>query len=133
MHIRYNGPEFMNQAIEDNFRVVVIFTDHYDIDWQQGFVDRQREQFPEEFEYLTTFSMEGWDEPDWQEKTIAHLSDAFAKGAIGVKIWKSVGMVHRDKDGNFIMLDDPKFDPVIDFIDSQDKTLTAHIGEPRDC
>ena len=133
LHIRYNGPEFLEQAMADNFRVVVIFTDAHDIDWQQEFVDRQREMIPEQFEYLTAFPMEGWDEPDWQEKTIAHLKEAFEKGAIGVKIWKDVGMEFKDRDGNFVMLDDPQFDPVIDFIESEGKTLTAHIGEPRDC
>ena len=31
------------------------------------------------------------------------------------------------------MIDDPKFDPVIQFIINQDKTVMAHIGEPKNC
>jgi predicted TIM-barrel fold metal-dependent hydrolase len=133
LHLRYYGPEFLEQAQRDNFRVIVIFTDHYDIDWQQGFVDHQKEAFPDRFDYLTTFAMDGWDEPGWHEQIIAHLEKAFEGGAIGVKVWKDVGMEFKDRDGNFVMIDDPGFDPIFDFIESRDKTLTAHIGEPRDC
>ena len=31
------------------------------------------------------------------------------------------------------MIDDPAFDPVLEFIASQEKTLVAHIGEPKNC
>lgn len=77
--------------------------------------------------------MQGWDEPDWQEKTTAHLKNAFEKGAIGVKVWKNIGMEFKDKNDNFVMIDDSKFDPIFDFIESEGKTLTGHIGEPKDC
>ncbi len=54
-------------------------------------------------------------------------------GAIGVKVWKNIGMVERDKDGNFIMIDNARFDPVIDFIRKSGKTLCGHLGEPKNC
>lgn len=133
VHIRYSGSEFLEQAAKDNFKVIAILTDHYDIAWQQDFIDQQKNIHPEQFDYLTTFTMQGWDEPDWQEKTTAHLKNAFEKGAIGVKVWKNIGMEFKDKNDNFVMIDDSKFDPIFDFIESEGKTLTGHIGEPKDC
>ncbi len=133
LHIRYSGPEFLDQAATDNFRVIAILTDHYDIAWQQNFIHQQKSRHPQQIEFITTFSMQGWDEPDWQEKTIAHLKNAFEQGAIGVKVWKNIGMEFKDKDSNFVMIDNPRFDAIFDFIESQGKTLTGHIGEPRDC
>ena len=133
VHIRYNGPEFFDQAIEDNFKAVVITLDHYDRDKQHDFVAQQKEIHGDQFAYLTYFPIAGWDEPDWQAKTIELLGEAFDKGALGVKVWKNIGMEFKDKDGRFVTIDDPKFDPIIDYIQSQDKTLTAHLGEPRDC
>lgn len=133
VHIRYSGPEFLNQAVDDNFKTIVVLTDHYDIEWQQSFIDDQRILHPGQFKYLTTFPMEGWDKPDWEERTTAHLKKAFDHGAIGVKVWKDIGMEFKDKNGNFVMIDNSRFDPVIDFIESENKTLTGHIGEPRDC
>lgn len=133
VHIRYSGPEFLDQAASDNFKVISILLDHYNIGWQQNFIRDQRAIHPGQFEYLTAFTMDGWDEPDWVDKTIDHLNDGFEYGAIGVKVWKNIGMEFRDKDGNFVMIDDPRFDPIFDFIESRNRTLTAHIGEPRDC
>ncbi len=133
LHIRYSGSELLDQAATDNFEVIAILTDHYDIGWQKKFIDRQHQQHPQKIAYITTFTMQGWDAPDWQEKTIAHLNKEFANGAIAVKVWKNIGMEFKDKDGNFVMIDHPRLDAIFDFIESQGKTLTGHIGEPRDC
>jgi len=133
LHIRYNGSEVLEQAKKDNFFAISILVDHNDVAWQKQFVVQQRKLHPEHFHYITTFQMQGWDEPEWQEKTIAFLDQEFNDGAIAVKVWKNIGMVFTDKDSNFVMIDDPKFDPIFDFIESKNKTLTGHIGEPRDC
>ena len=42
-------------------------------------------------------------------------------------------MVTKDRDGNLIVLDDPKFDPVFAFIKEQGKVLLSHAGEPKNC
>ncbi|MFC1483602.1 amidohydrolase family protein [Candidatus Neomarinimicrobiota bacterium] len=120
-------------AKEDNFKAVIITLDHYDRDMQHDFVAQQRKILGDQFAYLTYFPIAGWDEPGWQEKTINLLKEAFENGAAGVKVWKNIGMEFKDKHGRFVTIDDPKFDPIIDFIQTQGKTLTAHLGEPRDC
>ena len=135
-HINTKRPDFMEQAVKDNFHILTINTDAFDsvpIEKQQEIALFQMQAFPGRIHYLTTFSMDGWDEPGWQKKTIAYLSDSFKKGAIGVKVWKNIGMVEKDKDGNFIMIDNPKFDPVIDYIIKQEKPICGHLGEPKDC
>jgi predicted TIM-barrel fold metal-dependent hydrolase len=77
--------------------------------------------------------MDGFGEPDWEEKTLKWLERSFREGAIACKVWKDIGMTFRDNDGNFIMVDDPRFDPIFDFVESQGKTLVNHNGEPRNC
>ena len=42
-------------------------------------------------------------------------------------------MTVRDKNGKFIMVDDPGLKPVIDFIISRNLPVTGHLGEPRNC
>jgi predicted TIM-barrel fold metal-dependent hydrolase len=133
IHLRYSGPELLDQAVIDNIRVITIMTDHYDLDWQRKFINQQIETHPRQIRYITTFSMKGWDEPDWQERTITHLKKEFENGTVAVKVWKNIGMEFKDKTGNFVMVDNPRFDPIINFIESEGKTLTGHIGEPRDC
>ena len=42
-------------------------------------------------------------------------------------------MVYKDSADNFIMIDNPRFDPVIQFIIDQNKTVMGHLGEPKNC
>ncbi len=83
--------------------------------------------------FATTISMEGFGEPNWQDNTIAWLKESFDNGAIAVKIWKDIGMTFRNADSTFIMMDDPRFDPIFDFIESQNKTMVNHTAEPKNC
>ncbi len=135
-HINSKRPYFLQQAEADNFRILTINTDAFDtvpIEKQQEIALYQMKAFPGRIHYLTTFSMDGWDDPGWQQKTIDYLGESFKKGALGVKVWKNIGMVARDKNGTFIMIDNPQFDPVIDYIVKQGKPICGHLGEPKDC
>jgi hypothetical protein len=82
---------------------------------------------------VVAFSLENWDQPDWSEQTIQYLDKAFKQGAVGVKVWKNIGMEFRDKDGKLITIDNPKFDSVFAFMKAQHKVLLGHLGEPKNC
>jgi predicted TIM-barrel fold metal-dependent hydrolase len=43
---------------------------------------------------------------------------------------KEVGMDIRDRNGRFILPDDPLFDPIYAFLADRGKPLLAHLGEP---
>jgi predicted TIM-barrel fold metal-dependent hydrolase len=106
-----------------------------------------RGRLPGRVDWLTAFSLDGFDRADWAEKAIAEVEAGRAAGALGVKVWKNIGMELRDPEGRparhggassapqgaWVMIDDPRFDPVLDRIEKLDMTLTAHIGEPRNC
>lgn len=135
-HIYAKSPRIMELAQQDNFRLLTIVTESRSrdyIDEQLGFALYQKKNFPNSIWFTTAFSMEGFGQPDWTEKTIKRLKEDFDKGAIAVKVWKDIGMVFKNDQGKFIMIDDPAFDPILDFIESQNKTLTTHIGEPKNC
>jgi predicted TIM-barrel fold metal-dependent hydrolase len=136
IHVNTEKPTFIEIAKEYNFKLLTINTDvaeYPDITRQRALAIYQKQRFPGSIAFATTFKMEGWDEPDWQEKTIAYLKDSFKKGAIAVKVWKNIGMVFKDKDGNFVMIDDPKFDPIFDYLAKKGIPVVGHIGEPRNC
>ncbi|MFB3904281.1 MAG: amidohydrolase family protein [Acidobacteriota bacterium] len=133
LHARYNGTEFLNQAAADRFKAILIVVDHGDVPDQLKFIERQKQLHPDRFQFVTSFPVDCWDEPTWAQETLKLLDESFKKGAVGVKVWKNIGMELRDKNGRFVMIDDPRFDPVFNFIEQKGKTLTGHIGEPRDC
>ncbi len=133
-HVNSEEPYFMEQAIEDNFRILTVNVDAgAPIKQQQENALLQRKLFPERIAYVTTFSMDGWEDDDWEEKTMAYLKDSFEKGAIGVKVWKNIGMVERDKNGEFIMIDDPMFDPIFNYLEKNGIPVIGHLGEPLNC
>jgi hypothetical protein len=135
IHIRTNSDAISNQAKEDSFRLINVNVANSDsaLQEQEKYTDYQVAAHPKQILFLDAFSMKDWDSMNWTEITIQHLKESFAKGALGIKVWKNIGMVEKDKTGNFIMIDDPRFDPVIQYIIDQHKTVLGHIGEPRDC
>lgn len=82
---------------------------------------------------VSSFPLENWDAPDWVEQTIAYLDQTFEQGAVGVKVWKNIGMVLRDKSGKLVMIDDPKFDPIFSHLKEKQIVLLGHLGEPKNC
>ena len=136
VHIRTEDPEIVLEAKKENFKFLCVCTNKSD----QAFVDKQiriakkfQNQFPNDFFYITTFSMEGFEKTGWQDKIVSKLQQNFDGGAIGLKIWKDIGMVHRDSAGAFVMINDHRFDQILDFAAYSNKTLMLHCGEPRDC
>jgi len=85
---------------------------------------------PDRFSWITTFPLEGFGDDSWTRRAVAAVEDGLAAGAIGVKVWKNVGMELKDADGRYVMIDDPRFDPVLERVRTLGMTLTAHIGEP---
>lgn len=108
-------------------------TDEERLNAQIELAARLHTAYPGLFHWATSFSLENWGEPDWAAAAVAGLERDFARGALGVKVWKDVGMVLRDPNDAFVMIDDSRFDPVFRFVMEQDRTLVLHIGEPRSC
>jgi hypothetical protein len=47
--------------------------------------------------WIAAFDTRGWESPDFAERNIAMLNRAFEQDALGVKIWKNLGMAIRSK------------------------------------
>jgi len=137
-HIDTDKGFFEEQAIKDNFRLLTINVDHSDsaeIALQHEIALNSLKRYKGTVYYAATFYFDtaGFGTENWSKKVISHLENDIAGGAVSVKIWKNIGMKERDKNGRFIMVDDPALDPVINFIISRNLPITGHLGEPRNC
>ncbi len=136
VHIRTGDPAIMEFAKDQGFKFLTINTRSSSqayIDEQMSFAKVMKSRYPDRISYIATFSMEGFEKPGWAEEVIARLQKDFDEGAIGVKVWKDIGMTFRDSLGNFVCIDDPLFEPILEFIAKSEKPLVAHIGEPKNC
>lgn len=136
VHIRTGDPSIMEFGRSEGFRYLTINTrsnsQEY-IDQQKDYAMKMEERYPDRISYLATFTMEDFESPGWAEQVIEGLKQDFEDGAIGVKVWKDIGMTFRDSMGNFVCIDDPLFDPILDFIARSGKPMLTHIGEPKNC
>lgn len=89
------------------------------------------EAHPQDILLCTGFDASKIDEPDFAENVIAQLKEDIEQGAIMVKVWKDVGMVVKDASGDYVQIDDPRFQPIWDFMAEEGIPLMTHIGEPR--
>lgn len=134
VHINVYDTAFINLAKEDNFKLLTVNVNpssYPTVDDQENVALEMIKTYPERVAYATTFTVKDWGTDKWLPQTLAYLKASFEKGAIGVKIWKNIGMELRDKDGKFVMVNDPRIDPVLDFIEKSNVTLVGHLGEPK--
>ncbi len=117
-----------------NFKLLSINVDSgYPVDEQLNISEKILQANPGAYAFLGTFSVEKFGEPDFASSTIDRITECMDKGASGIKIWKNVGMELQDQDGNYVMADDPEFDPILKYMEENKIPLLAHLGEPRNC
>jgi hypothetical protein len=138
VHVDSDKGTFEDQAAKDNFRLLTINVDHSDsaaVKAQLDYSVTSLKNYPGKIFYAATFYFDtlGWGTDGWSRKVISHLESDISHGAVSVKIWKNIGMTERDRNGKFIMIDDPALKPVIDYIISKKLPITGHLGEPRNC
>lgn len=101
---------------------------------QEQIAQQYMHKYQDYFSYITSFSMEGWEQPGWYAEVINRIKNSIQNGAVGVKLWKNIGMeIRRKKDGRFLMIDDPFFDRLFEFLSDAGIPVLAHLGEPKNC
>ncbi|WPP50986.1 amidohydrolase family protein [Catalinimonas niigatensis] len=137
VHIRTERDAFVEQARKDNFKLLTVVVDHsagiQDVREQFKYGMYQANAHSEDIACVTAFSMKEWDEPDWTQQSLEWLDSCFDAGAIGMKVWKNIGMVQRDKSGDLVMIDDPKLDTIFSVLAHRNIPVMGHLGEPKNC
>jgi len=136
VHIQGEADRFMAQAIHDNFRILTINVDYPDfppIAEQERAAVSLQHRYPGRVAFAATFSVQNFDAPDWAEGALHQIDLALAQGAVGVKIWKNIGMGLKDGDGRYVMPDDARLEPVIARLERNRIVLLGHQAEPLNC
>ncbi|MBA4409817.1 MAG: amidohydrolase family protein [Bacteroidota bacterium] len=136
VHISTTDASIQNHSLEENIKLITInVNSSRDVNEQRDTAVVLIRKFPKTVFYLATFEFDTakWNGADWEQQTIAELENNISGGAVGVKFWKNIGMTERDRAGNFIMVSNKRFDPVITFLEEKGLPLTGHLGEPKNC
>src|SRR5450432_3342812 len=74
----------------------------------------------------TTFDPFKFKAASFSKEAIEALNQDFAQGAVGVKIWKNIGMEIKTGSGQYLMPDDPVFELIYKDIAAHHETLITH-------
>lgn len=77
-----------------------------------GMARRIEGEAPGRIVLFTNVSFKEIGKPGWSEEAVRQLEEDVKNGAVGLKIYKSLGMGIKDTDGNRVPVDDPRIDPV---------------------
>ncbi len=121
---------------KQNFKWLTICTGG--MNWQRlkaqiAEAEASHQAAPARIAWATSFDISNWAGAEWEQAARATITDGFRQGAVAVKVWKDVGMELKDKDGAYVMIDNARFDPLLEAIAAARHPLVAHLGEPRNC
>jgi len=138
-HLHLHGASqdaYLALARRDNFRALTINVDYPDfppLDQQRRVAAAAAHAHPAELAWVATFPTKDFERPGWSEATLKDLDGALADGAVGVKVWKNIGMELRDRQGRLVMVDDARFDALFAGLARRGTMVLGHQGEPHNC
>lgn len=133
-HFKYGRPYLPAFFKKWNMQAVLVDVAHEDSlgirrSWEEYLA--LANEHPRQFFLCSSLIGVGIDSPDFASQQIERLRTEIDSGARMVKVWKNFGMVTKDAMGNFIQIDDPRLQPIWDYLKDQGIPVMAHIGEPE--
>ncbi len=86
---------------------------------------------PGKIALFTNVSFKEIGEDGWTEEAVRQLEEDVKNGAVGLKIYKSLGMGINDIDGNRVPIDDPRIDPVWAKCGELGIPVLIHAADPK--
>ena len=137
LHYYSENTSFLKLAEQNNIRLLSINVDFMEDEWmalekQVSISKKMMQHNLAFFAYLGAVPMANQITKSHISKAVNLLTEEVNKGAVGVKIWKNVGMKIAHKDA-YLMIDNPIFQPILGYLSENKIPLLGHFGEPRNC
>ncbi len=105
-------------------------TDPVAIKRQVEFIRGSR--YPDRFTVFANVDWNGAGGPGWAAKSVAALEQAIRNGAIGLKVFKNLGLRARRYDGTRLKVDDPALKPIWEACARLNVPVLIHVAEPQE-
>ncbi len=86
---------------------------------------------PTRFGLFVNIDFEKIDDPDFAIEQVAIIEQAVQDGVMGLKVYKSLGLTDRAKNGDRIAINDPRLDPIWKACGDNHIPVLIHSGEPE--
>mgnify|MGYP003770735395 CR=1 FL=1 len=132
-HVHYQNQDPAHLVAEMNASNVAIAVDMgVGTGWSFDYIhDRFVKPYPDRFRLFASLD---WDDllqhEDFGLRAVQALEQAKQKGAVGLKIWKNVGLTVRLPNGELLAIDDPRLDPLYAKAGELDLPVCFHTVDP---
>ncbi|MDG1191670.1 MAG: amidohydrolase family protein [Flavobacteriaceae bacterium] len=89
-----------------------------------------KENAPTRFGLFVNVDFEAIEDVDFATEQVALIDQAVQDGVLGLKVYKSLGLTDRDKNGARIAVNDPRLDPIWKACGDNNIPVLIHSGEP---
>ncbi len=89
-------------------------------------------KYAERFRVFANVDWNGAGGPGWAERAVARLEQSLANGAIGLKVFKNLGLSAKNADGTRLHVDDPALKPVWEACARLNVPVLIHVAEPEE-
>jgi len=89
-----------------------------------------KESFPDRFAVFVNIDFNKIDNKDFAKNSVNIIKDAVSNGAIGLKVYKNLGLSLKDSSGKRVKVDDPRLSPIWDICGQLNIPVLIHSGEP---
>ncbi len=96
-----------------------------------GALKNVADHYPNRFAVFANIDFEGVGSDGWIEKTVQQFEQDIKNGAVGLKVYKSLGMYNKDSNGNRLKIDDPRLDPIWDKCAELGVPVLIHSADPK--
>ncbi len=100
-------------------------------DHLQKSMDNINKNYPKRFVLFTNVDFTDIDNPEWGARMAKQVEDDVKSGAMGLKIYKTLGIRATDKNGTRIKVDDPRIDPVWKKCGELGIPVLIHAADPK--
>lgn len=87
--------------------------------------------FPGRFVVFCNIDFEGAGKPGWVEEKVKQLELDVQHGAVGLKVYKSLGLSNKDAAGKRLAIDDPRLDPIWTKCGELKIPVLIHAADPK--
>ena len=96
-----------------------------------GALQHVKDNYPNRFGVFANVNFDGVGDDGWSEKAATQLEEDVKNGAVGLKIYKSLGLRNKDTDGKRLAIDDPRLAPVWDKCGELGIPVIIHAADPK--
>ena len=89
-----------------------------------------KKSFPDRFGVFVNIDFNKIDNKDFAKNSVNIIKDAVSNGAIGLKVYKNLGLSLKDASGKRVKVDDPRLSPIWDICGQLNIPVLIHSGEP---